>query len=74
MVNGKMALGVEKDRLMVRLDPDRYEEAMEQEGLPAHGFYRPGDEGFVFCGCKGINHHQKTTVPWVDLALEYNKR
>ena len=30
MVNGKMCVGVEQGRLMVRLDPERYEEAMEK--------------------------------------------
>ena len=30
MVQGNMALGVDKDRLMVRVGPDRYEEALEQ--------------------------------------------
>ena len=32
MVNDKMCLGVEKDRLMLRLDPVVYEEVMEKEG------------------------------------------
>ncbi len=30
MVNDKMCVGVESERLMVRLDPDKYEEAMEK--------------------------------------------
>ena len=29
MVNDKMCVGVEKERLMVRLDPAKYEEVME---------------------------------------------
>jgi len=32
MVNDKMCVGVEKDRLMVRLDPEKYNEALEKEG------------------------------------------
>jgi TfoX/Sxy family transcriptional regulator of competence genes len=32
IVNDKMCVGVEKDRLMVRLDPARFDEAMEKEG------------------------------------------
>ena len=32
MVNNKMCVGVEQERLMVRIDPARYDEAMEKEG------------------------------------------
>ena len=32
MVNDKMCIGVEKDRLMVRLDPEKYEEVIEKDG------------------------------------------
>jgi TfoX/Sxy family transcriptional regulator of competence genes len=30
MVNGKMCVGVESERLMVRLDPARYDEALQK--------------------------------------------
>ena len=32
MVNDKMCIGVEKERLMVRLDPAKFDEMMEKEG------------------------------------------
>ncbi|MEQ1677390.1 MAG: TfoX/Sxy family protein, partial [Chitinophagaceae bacterium] len=41
MVNDKMCVGVEKDRLMVRLDPTKYEEVMEKEGLVS---VEPGED------------------------------
>ena len=31
MVNDKMCVGVEKERLMVRLDPAKYDEVMEKQ-------------------------------------------
>ena len=49
MVNDKMCVGVEQERLMVRLDPLKYEEAMEKEGCQAYGFYRESDEGIHIC-------------------------
>ena len=53
MVNEKMCVGVEKERLMVRLDPARFDEAMKKEGSysrstfpdgrqPAHHLEPPG--------------------------------
>jgi len=33
MVDNKMCVCVSKDRLMLRLDPDFYEEALEKEGI-----------------------------------------
>ena len=32
MVNDKMCVGVESERLMVRLDPNKYDEVIEKEG------------------------------------------
>lgn len=73
MVNGKMALGVEKDRLMVRLDPDRYEESMEQEGCRPMDFTGRVMKGFVFVDARALTTTKKLRY-WVDLALEYNKK
>ena len=38
MVNDKMCIGVEKERLMVRLDPAKYEEVMEKDGCKPMDF------------------------------------
>ncbi|MBL7732601.1 MAG: TfoX/Sxy family protein, partial [Chitinophagaceae bacterium] len=48
MVNGKMCVGVEKERLMVRLDPSVYEEAMEKEGCKPMDFTGRIMKGYVF--------------------------
>jgi hypothetical protein len=40
MVDDKMCIGVEAQRLMVRIDPGKYEEAMTKEGCKPLGFYR----------------------------------
>jgi TfoX/Sxy family transcriptional regulator of competence genes len=72
MVNDKMCVGVEKDRLMVRIDPAKYEEAMEMEGCQPMDFTGKVMKGFVFVDIDALNTRKKLSY-WVDLALEYNK-
>ena len=72
MVNGKMALGVEKDRLMVRLDPARYDEVIEKEGCKPMDFTGRVMKGFVFVDADVLTTKKKLEY-WVKLALDYNK-
>lgn len=72
MVNEKMALGVEKDRLMVRLDPAKYEEVIEKEGCKPMDFTGKIMKGFVFVDADVLTTKNKLAY-WVKLALEYNK-
>jgi TfoX/Sxy family transcriptional regulator of competence genes len=72
MVNDKMALGVEKERLMVRLDPARYDEVMEKEGCKPMDFTGKVMKGFVFVDADVLTTKKKLEY-WVTLALEYNK-
>lgn len=72
MVDDKMCVGVEKDRLMVRLDPAKYDEAMEREGAKPMDFTRKVMKGFLFVDIDAVNTKKKLQY-WIDLALEYNK-
>ena len=72
MVNDKMCLGVEKDRLMVRLDPAIYDDVMEKEGCRPMDFSGKVMKGFVFVDADVLNIKKKLEY-WVKLALEYNK-
>jgi TfoX/Sxy family transcriptional regulator of competence genes len=72
MVNDKMCIGVEKQRLMVRIDPLRYDEAMEKEGCQAMDFTGKVMKGFVFVDAEAVTTKKKLEY-WVTLALEYNK-
>ncbi|MBP6687613.1 MAG: TfoX/Sxy family protein [Lacibacter sp.] len=72
MVNDKMCIGVEKERLMVRLDPERYDEAMEKEGCQPMDFTGKVMKGFVFVDADAVTTKKKLEY-WVALALEYNK-
>jgi TfoX/Sxy family transcriptional regulator of competence genes len=72
MVNDKMCVGVEKERLMVRLDPANYEEVMEKEGCKPMDFTGKVMKGYVFVDVDALNTKKKLSY-WVGLALEYNK-
>lgn len=72
MVNDKMCVGVEKERLMVRLDPAKYDEAMEKEGCRPMDFTGRVMKGFVFVDADVLNTKKKLDY-WIQLALAYNK-
>ena len=72
MVNDKMCVGVEKERLMVRLDPAKYEEVMEREGCKPMDFTGKIMKGYVFVDADVLNTKRKLEY-WIKLALEYNK-
>jgi TfoX/Sxy family transcriptional regulator of competence genes len=72
MVNDKMCVGVEKYRMMVRLDPAKFDEVMEKEGCLPMDFTGKIMKGFVFVDKEVLNTKMKLAY-WVKLALEYNK-
>jgi len=72
MVNDKMCVGVEQERLMVRLDPAKYDEVMEKEGCKPMDFTGKIMKGYVFVDIQSLNTNKKLGY-WMDLALEYNK-
>ena len=72
MVNDKMALGVEKDRLMVRLDPAKYEEVIEKEGCKPMDFTGKIMKGYVFVDAEALKTKKQLDY-WVQLALDYNR-
>lgn len=73
MVNGKMCVGVEQHRLMVRLDPERYDEAMEKEGCKPMDFTGKVMKGYVFVDADALGTEKKLGY-WINLALEFNSK
>ena len=73
MVNDKMCIGVEKERLMVRLDPEKYEAVMEKEGCKPMDFTGRVMKGYVFVDADVLKTKKQLSY-WVTLALEYNKK
>jgi len=72
MVNDKMCVGVEKERLMVRFDPAKYEAVMEKEGCRPMDFTGRVMKGYAFVDIEALNTKSKLEY-WIKLALEYNK-
>ena len=72
MVKNKMCVGVEKERLMVRLDPAKYDKVMEKEGCMPMDFTGKIMKGYVFVDI-GVLNTKKKLEYWIKLALDYNK-
>ena len=72
MVNDKMCLGVEKERLMLRIDPEKYDELLEKEGCTPMDFSGKPMKGFVFIDVDALKTKKQLNY-WIDLALDYNK-
>ena len=71
MVNDKMCVGVESERLMVRLDPGVYEEVMEKDGCQPMDFTGKIMKGYVFVDAVAVNT-KKHLDYWLQLALAFN--
>lgn len=72
MVNDKMCVGVEQERLMLRIGPDVYEEALEKEGCIPMDFTGKVMKGFVFVDQEVLTTKKQLSW-WIKLALDYNK-
>jgi len=71
MVNGRMCVGVEKNRLMARIGPDAYDDALTRKGCRPMDFTGRPMRGFVFVGLEGLRT-EKDLAFWMELALSYN--
>jgi TfoX/Sxy family transcriptional regulator of competence genes len=73
MVNGKMCIGVVKDEMMCRIDPDLYEEALEKNGCREMIFTGKPMKGYVFVSDEGMKSKKEFDY-WIGLCLEFNKK
>lgn len=72
MVDEKMCIGVEEERLMVRLDPAKYDEVINKEGCRPMDFTGKVMKGYVFVDANTLGTRKELEY-WIGLALEYNK-
>lgn len=72
MVNDKMCVGVESERLMVRLDPAIYDKVIDKEGCKPMDFTGKIMKGYVFVDIEALSTEKKLNY-WIQLALDYNK-
>jgi TfoX/Sxy family transcriptional regulator of competence genes len=72
MVNDKMCVALNEERMMIRLDPAKAEEVLaSNEALPIVMGTRIM-KGYVQVGVEALNT-QKKLAYWLDLALDYNR-
>ena len=72
MVNGKMCVGILKEDLMARIDPEVHEDALKRKGCREMDFTGRPMKGFVFVGPEGTSTG-RDLGSLVRLALAFNK-
>ena len=70
MLYGNMSVGVEKDRLMVRVGPDRYEDALARPHARPMDFTGRPMKGFVYVPLEGLNT-EADLQEWVGMGVEF---
>ncbi len=70
MLNGNMFCGITRDDLMVRVGPDRFEEALASPGARPMDFTGRPMKGMVFVGPEGYATDEQLRG-WVEQTLEY---
>lgn len=73
MVDGKMCMGVVKEEMMCRIDPQKEEEALEKNGCRAMDFTGRPMKGYVYVSEEGMKT-KKTFDYWISLCLEFNAK
>ena len=73
MVDDKMCIGVVRDNLMARIDPDLYDLALLKKGCKPMDFTGRPMKGFVFVDLEGIDMDEDLEY-WIQLCLDYNPR
>lgn len=73
MVNDKMCVGILKDELMVRIDPEMQESALKRKGSRIMDFTGRPMKGYLMVNETGMGT-KKDLESWIDLALDFNKK
>jgi TfoX/Sxy family transcriptional regulator of competence genes len=73
MINDKMALGIIKDSLMIRIDPELYEQSLKKKGVRHMDFTGKVLKGFLLVDPLAIDM-QKDLEYWIQLCLDFNPR
>jgi TfoX/Sxy family transcriptional regulator of competence genes len=70
MLDGKMCCGVIEDDLIVRVGPERYEEALSEPHVRPMDFTGRSLRGFVFVGPDGYRKNE-ALAKWVRQAADF---
>ena len=70
MLQGNMCCGVAGDRLMVRVGPEKYDEALTQKHAELMDFTGRPMKGMVFVGSEGLAS-DKELKAWVQRGVDF---
>lgn len=73
MIKDKMAVGIVKDSLMVRIDPDLYELSLKKKEVRTMDFTGKVLKGFLLVDPVAIDM-QKDLEHWIQLCLDFNPK
>lgn len=73
MVDEKMCVGIVKNELMARIDPEIYDEALSKKGCKEMNFTGRPMKGFVFVEPEAIDLDTDLDY-WIDLCLDFNPK
>lgn len=73
MIKDKMAVGIVKDSLMIRIDPELYETSLKKKGVRPMDFTGKVLKGFLLVDPVAIDL-QKDLEYWIQLCLDFNPK
>lgn len=73
MVDDKMCFGIVKDKLMVRVDPDEYEELFKEKGASVMDFTKRPMKGYLNISDEGLQSNEQLEF-WIQKCLDYNPK
>lgn len=73
MVNDKMCVGVVKDEMMCRIDPEVEDDALSRTGARPMDFTGRPMKGYIYVDDSGMKKKADFEY-WINLCLEFNKK
>ena len=73
LVDDKMLMGVEKNRLMLRIDPEDEAQALKKKGAAPMDFTGRVMKGFLFVDDQAADTDKELQY-WIDLCMKYNPK
>jgi len=73
MVDEKMCVGIIKNNLMLRTDPELFEEIITRDGCTPMDFTKRRMKGFVYIEPEAIDMDEDL-ADWIQVALDYNPK
>ncbi|HQQ95292.1 MAG TPA: TfoX/Sxy family protein [Bacteroidia bacterium] len=73
MVKDKMCVGIIKEEMMCRIDPERHEAEIEKTGCRTMDFTKRPMKGYVMVDDSGMRSKKEFDY-WINLCLEYNSK